>query len=162
MRESLPIEVEGGDGDGIRVLRRAGAELDHVGIAVRSLERACAVYTEMGLDVGCVEEVAGEHVRVAMVARGASRIELIEPTDEHSTVARFLARRGEGLHHIGLRVRDVEAALEGAKGRGMRLVSDRMEVGAGGHRYFFVHPESTGGVLVEVTEAEPGGGDAGT
>ena len=84
-----------------------------------------------------------------MVPLGDSRLELLEPTSEDSTIAKFLAKRGEGLHHICLRVPDLAAAVEKLKKDGVRLVSDQIQVGAGGHRYVFVHPASAGGVLLE-------------
>jgi len=90
------------------------------------------------------------------VALGESRIELLEATEEDSAVGRFLAKRGEGLHHIALRVPDLSAAVEALKARGVRMVSERIEVGAGGHRYVFVHPTGVNGVLLELVE-EAGG-----
>ena len=97
-----------------------------------------------------METVEAEQVRVAMVAGGETRLELLEPTAEDSVIGRFLARRGEGLHHIALRVADVDAMFSRLGVEGVRLVSHAVQVGAGGHRYFFVHPASAGGVLVEV------------
>ena len=100
---------------------------------------------------GDVEEIAGEGVRVAMLSGGAGgRVELLEPVDEESAVGRFLARRGEGMHHLAVRVGDVDAEFARMKAEGRRLVQDEVRVGAGGHRYFFVHPASAGGVLVEI------------
>ena len=133
-----------------------GPVLDHLGIAVRSIAQAAGVYEALGMRVSGVEEVQGERVRVAMVALGESRIELLEATEEDSAVGRFLAKRGEGLHHIALRVPDLSAAVEALKARGVRMVSERIEVGAGGHRYVFVHPTGVNGVLLELVE-EAGG-----
>jgi methylmalonyl-CoA epimerase len=96
------------------------------------------------------ETVEHEKVRTAMMPLGESRIELLEATDEDSTIARFVATRGEGVHHIAVRVKDVDAMFERLQGQGVRLASDTVKVGAGGHRYFFVHPASAGGVLVEI------------
>jgi methylmalonyl-CoA epimerase len=87
-----------------------------------------------------------------MVPVGESRLELLEPTSETSTIAKFLARRGEGLHHVCLRVRDLPAAVEKMKRDGVRLVSEEIKVGAGGHQYVFVHPSSAGGVLLELVQ----------
>jgi LAO/AO transport system kinase len=83
---------------------------------------------------------------------GETRIELLEPTEEESVVGRFLARRGEGLHHIALQVEGIDEVFDRLKAEGIRLASDAVRVGTGGHRYFFVHPASTGGVLVELVE----------
>ena len=128
-------------------------ELDHLGIAVRSIEASRGLYEAIGVRVSGVEEVEQERVRVAMLEVGGSRIELLEATDANSAVGRFLERRGEGLHHLALRVPDLSEAVEKLTGLGVRLVSERIQVGAGGHRYVFVHPESANGVLVELVEA---------
>ena len=126
--------------------------IDHLGIAVKSVQAAKAIYEKLGLQASAEEIVEAEQVRVAMVPVGESRIELLEPTSETSTVAKFLAKRGEGLHHLCLRVPDLRAAVDRLKQDGVRLVSDEIKVGAGGHRYIFVHPSSTGGVLMELVE----------
>ena len=98
------------------------------------------------------ETVAAEKVRLAMVPVGESRIELLEPTSPDSTIARFLEKRGEGLHHVALHVNDLAGTVKRLKASGTRLISDEIKVGAGGHRYVFVHPSSTGGVLLELVE----------
>jgi LAO/AO transport system kinase len=130
--------------------------LDHLGIAVRSIADSQGLYAALGARVSGVEEVAHERVRVAMVALGESRIELLEATAGDSAVGRFLAKRGEGLHHVALRVPDLATAVERLKEDGVRLVTETIQVGAGGHRYVFVHPASANGVLLELVEA--GGG----
>jgi methylmalonyl-CoA epimerase len=126
--------------------------IDHLGIAVKSLAAAKGFYEKLGLSVSPEEVVEGEQVRVVMVPVGESRLELLEPTSESSTIANFLAKRGEGLHHICLRVPDLAAAVNKLKHDGVRLVSEDIKIGAGGHRYVFVHPSSAGGVLVELVE----------
>ena len=131
--------------------------IDHLGIAVHSLDAAREFYRRLGLEVTGEEVVEQERVRVAMVPLGESRLELLEPTSEDSPLARFLAKRGEGLHHVALRVTDLAAVVERLKATGTRLVTDRIQVGAGGHRYVFVHPSAAGGVLLELCE-EPGPG----
>lgn len=125
-------------------------EVDHIGIAVRSLEASRGFYEGLGLAVGPPETVEAEQVRVAMVPTGNGRVELLEATKEDSVIGRFLASRGEGMHHVALRVGDVDGEFARMKRDGIRVVSERVRVGAGGHRYFFVHPASTGGVLVEI------------
>jgi methylmalonyl-CoA epimerase len=128
-------------------------KLDHLGIAVKSLDAGIRFYHDLlGLDVGHVEEVAAEKVRVAMLPLGDTRVELLEATADDSAIARFVAKRGEGLHHIAVRVDDLNAAVERLKAAGARLVNDQPGVGVGGHRYVFVHPQSTGGVLLELVE----------
>jgi methylmalonyl-CoA epimerase len=129
-------------------------KIDHLGIAVNSLKAATAIYQKLGLTVSPEELVEGEQVRVVMVPVGESRLELLEPTSENSVIAKFIAKRGEGLHHVSLRVPDLGAAVERLKKDGVRLVSEEIKVGAGGHRYVFVHPSSTGGVLLELVEED--------
>jgi methylmalonyl-CoA epimerase len=127
--------------------------LDHLGIAVRSLAAAKSVYEKLGLVVSPEEIVPGEQVRVVMIPVGETHLELLEATSDDSVIAKFIAKRGEGLHHISLRVPDVAAAVAKLKADGVRLVSDEIKSGAGGHRYIFVHPSSTGGVLLELVES---------
>jgi methylmalonyl-CoA epimerase len=126
--------------------------IDHLGIAVKSLASAKGIYEKLGLTVLPEEIVEGERVKVVMIPVGESRLELLEPTSEDSTVAKFLAKRGEGLHHVSLRVPDLAASVAKLKQDGVRLVSDEIKIGAGGHRYVFVHPSSAGGVLLELVE----------
>jgi methylmalonyl-CoA epimerase len=126
--------------------------IDHLGIAVKSLAAAKAIYQKLGMAVSPEEVVEAEQVRVVMVPVGEARLELLEPTSENSVIAKFIAKRGEGLHHVSLRVPDLTAAVARLKKDGVRLVSEDIKVGAGGHRYVFVHPCSTGGVLLELVE----------
>ena len=130
-------------------------EIDHLGIAVRDLDAACRWYELLGLAASGREEVPHEQVRVAMLPLASGRIELLEPTAEDSPVGRFLAKRGEGLHHVAVKVPNLSAVLEKLRHAGARLVQDQLQTGAGGHRYIFVHPASTGGVLLELIETEP-------
>ena len=126
--------------------------IDHLGIAVKSLAAAKEIYEKLGLNVSPEEVVESEQVRLVMVPVGESRLELLEPTSPDSTIAKFIAKRGEGLHHISLRVPDLAKVIEVLKKDGVRLVSEQIKVGAGGHRYVFVHPSSAGGVLLELVE----------
>ena len=127
--------------------------IDHLGIAVKSLAAAKGIYEKLGLASSAEEVVEGEQVRVAMLPVGESRLELLEATSENSAVAKFIAKRGEGLHHVCLRVPDLSVIVERLKNDGIRLVSNEIKIGAGGHRYVFVHPSSAGGVLLELVEA---------
>jgi methylmalonyl-CoA epimerase len=127
--------------------------VDHLGIAVKSLAAAKPIYEKLGLSVSPEETVEQERVRVVMIPVGESRLELLEATSEDSTIAKFIAKRGEGLHHVCLRVPDLPAAVDRLKKDGVRLVSDEIKIGAGGHRYVFVHPSGTGGVLLELVES---------
>jgi methylmalonyl-CoA epimerase len=128
------------------------AQIDHIGIAVKSLAAAKAIYEKLGLSVSPEETVEQEQVRVVMVPVGESRIELLEATSADSTIAKFIAKRGEGLHHVCLCVPDLPAAVAQLKKDGVRLVSEEIKAGAGGHKYVFVHPSSAGGVLLELVE----------
>jgi methylmalonyl-CoA epimerase len=127
-------------------------KIDHIGIAVKSLAGAKSIYEKLGLKLSPEETVEQEQVRVVMVAVGESRLELLEATSENSTIAKFIAKRGEGLHHVCLRVPDLPAAVERLKKDGVRLVSEEIKTGAGGHKYVFVHPASSGGVLLELVQ----------
>jgi len=126
--------------------------IDHLGIAVKSLAEARKFYEKLGLQVMPEETVEGEKVRLAMVPIGESRIELLEPTSPESAIARFLEKRGEGLHHVALHVADLAGTVARLKASGTRLVSEDIKIGAGGHLYVFVHPSSAGGVLLELVE----------
>src|ERR1700722_19561975 len=126
--------------------------IDHLGIAVKSLTAAKGIYEKLGLPISEEETVEQERVRVVMIPLGESRLELLEATSDDSAIARFIAKRGEGLHHICLRVPDLPAAVARLKEDGVRLVSEEIKTGAGGHQYVFVHPSSAGGVLLELVE----------
>ena len=127
-------------------------QIDHLGIAVKSLATAKAIYEKLGLIVSSEETVEHEQVRLVMVPMGESRLELLEATSEDSTIAKFIAKRGEGLHHVCLKVPDLSAAVARLKKDGVRLVSEEVKTGAGGRRYVFVHPSSAGGVLLELVQ----------
>jgi|ERR1017187_9468829 methylmalonyl-CoA epimerase len=127
--------------------------IDHLGIAVKSLATAKGIYEKLGLTVSPEETVAQEKVRLVMVPVGESRLELLEATSDESAIARFIAKRGEGLHHVCIRVPDLPAAVAKLRQAGVRLVSEEIKTGAGGHRYVFVHPQSAGGVLLELVDS---------
>jgi methylmalonyl-CoA/ethylmalonyl-CoA epimerase len=125
--------------------------IDHVAIAVRSIDTARRTFEHMaGVVGGVVEAVDSQGVRVLFIGSGAGRIELLEPSRPDSAVARFLEKRGPGLHHIAYRVPDLEAALEQLATDGFELIDRVPRPGAGGHRVAFLHPRSTDGVLVEL------------
>ena len=127
--------------------------IDHLGIAVRSLDAALRFYRDaLGLTAGAPEEVPGEGVRVVFLSMGESRLELLEPMGPESPVARFIQKRGEGIHHVCMRVANLDAALAALKARGVTLVPPETRMGAGGRRIAFVHPSSAGGVLIELKE----------
>ena len=128
-------------------------KIDHIGIAVKSLSAAVKVYEEaVGLKLAGFDEVDEQGVRVAMLDIGESRIELLEPTRPDSPVEKFMTKRGEGLHHIAVRVDNIEQALERLKRAGVRLIDETPKRGAHNTRVAFVHPASTHGVLMELVE----------
>jgi LAO/AO transport system kinase len=132
----------------------AGFAVDHLGIAVESIEESLRFYVGgLGMRVVHRETVAHEGVHVAMLDAGESRIELLEAMTPESTVAKFIAKRGAGIHHMALRVPDFAGTIATLKDSGARLLSEP-RIGAGGHRYVFVHPASAGGVLLELIAHE--------
>ena len=129
------------------------ATLDHIGIAVANLEEALRFYRDaLGLDIELPEEVPSQRVRAHFIPAGDSALELLEATDEESPIAKYIARRGPGLHHITLRVDDIVAALARLKSRGVRLIDEAPRPGAHGSLVAFIHPSSAHGVLVELKQ----------
>jgi len=128
-------------------------KIDHIGIATGGIEEVATFYREaLGLKIEEVEEVSEQKVRVAMLPIGESRIELLEPTTSDSPISKFLAKRGPGIHHVAIRVDDIRESLRKMKQSGARLIDEEPRRGAGGCLVAFVHPSSTGGVLVELVE----------
>jgi methylmalonyl-CoA/ethylmalonyl-CoA epimerase len=128
-------------------------KIEHIGIATHKIDDALVFWRDaLGLSVLETEEVAEQGVRVAMLPLGEPRVELLEPTSESSPVAKFLEKRGPGIHHIAVRVDDIRATLAHLKQQGMRLIDDAPRVGAGGCLVAFVHPAAAGGVLLELVE----------
>lgn len=128
-------------------------KVDHIGIAVRNLADSLKIYESgMGLQAAQIEEVAEQKTRVALLPIGESRIELLEAMDEDSPIARFISRRGEGLHHICFQVDDLARELETLRNAGIRLIDPAPRRGAGGCWVAFIHPSSAAGVLVELSQ----------
>ncbi len=127
-------------------------KLDHIGIAVESIDKAKVFYEELGLSVKAVEEVPEQKVRVAVLPIGESRIELLETLDPEGPVGKFLAKKGQGLHHIAVKVDDIKAAIGKFRAKGIEMIDREPRRGAEGCLIAFVHPRSTGGVLLELTE----------
>jgi len=128
-------------------------KIDHIGIATRGIEDAMTFYRDaLGLDVTDPEEVAEQKVRIAMLSIGESRIELLEATSADSPISKFLEKRGPGIHHIAVQVDDIRAALAKFREKGARLIDEEPRRGAGGCLVAFVHPSSTGGVLLELVQ----------
>lgn len=128
-------------------------KIEHIGIATPEIDEALKFWRDaLGLQVVEVEEVAEQGVRVAMLPVGEPRVELLEPTSEASPIAKFLAKRGPGIHHIAVRVDDIRATLRRLQEGGARLIDESPRVGAGGCLVAFVHPSAAGGVLLELVE----------
>ena len=131
------------------------AILDHIGIAVKDLDSALAFYRDaLGLEIEAPEEIASQQVRAHFVAVGEARLELLEATAPESPIARYLDKRGPGLHHITLRVDDIHAALAALKSRGTQLIDQQPRAGSEGSLIAFIHPKSTGGVLIELKQSQ--------
>jgi methylmalonyl-CoA/ethylmalonyl-CoA epimerase len=130
------------------------AVLDHIGIAVEDLDLALAFYRDaLGLEIEGTEDVPSQQVRVHFAAVGESRIELLEATAPTSPIAKYIEKRGPGIHHLTLRVDDVARVLASLKARGVRLIDEQPRAGAEGSMIAFIHPSSTGGVLIELKQA---------
>lgn len=129
-------------------------KIDHIGVAVRSLQEAARIYGDgLGMGIEPAEEVTDQQTRVAMIPIGESRIELLEATDSDSPVARFIARRGEGIHHICLQVDDLAGIVSRLKTAGIRMIDEEPRKGAGGRLVVFIHPSAVGGVLLELSQS---------
>ncbi len=132
-------------------------KIQHLGIAVSSIDEALNFWRDgLGLELQEIEVVEDQGVRVAMLPIGESRIELLEATGAQSPVGKFVAKRGPGIHHLCVEVDDISAKLAELKARGVRLIDEEARIGAGGALVAFIHPSSTGGVLIELTQR--GGG----
>src|SRR5687767_5925443 len=129
-------------------------KLDHIGIAVRSLASA-KIYEDLGLTIEHVEIVETQRVKTAFLSAGDANLELLEPTSPDSPIAKFIEKRGEGIHHICLRVDDLGAHLERLKAAGYRLINEAPVPGAHGCRVAFLHPSAGNGVLIELSELNP-------
>ena len=128
-------------------------KIDHIGIATRGIDETARFWCEaLGLDLAEAEEVVEQKVRVAMLSIGESRIELLEATSDDSPISKFLERRGPGIHHVAVRVEDIRETLAELKQKGARLIDAEPRMGAGGCLVAFVHPSSTGGVLLELVQ----------
>ncbi len=127
--------------------------IDHIGIAVKSLEESMPFYRDcLGLTFLGIEEVPSQKVRVAMFSVGKSRIELLEPTSEESPIAKAIEKRGQGIHHIAYSVDSAEEEIDSMTGKGVRMIDNSPREGAGGTRIAFIHPAASGKVLTELCE----------
>ena len=130
-------------------------KISHIGVAVENLNEAVKLYREsLGLEIEGTEEVKEQKVKVAFIPMGESRIELIESTDPNGAIAKFIERRGEGIHHIALEVDHIEDALKKLKERGVQLIDEKPRIGAHNMKIAFLHPRSAKGVLLELCEKQ--------
>lgn len=128
-------------------------KINHVAVVVPDIDEALEFWQDaLGLELSHVENVPGQEARVAFLPTGDSEVELVEPMADDSGLARHLAKRGSGMHHICLEVEDIEEMLARLKSKGVRLINKEPAVGAGGRKIAFIHPKSTGGVLIELYE----------
>src|SRR5262245_59667317 len=128
-------------------------KIQHLGVAVNSINDALKFWRDaLGLELSGTEVVEDQGVVVAMLPIGESRIELLEATDEETPVGKFIAKRGAGIHHLCVEVADITAKLSDLKAHGIRLIDEQPRIGAGGALVAFIHPSSTGGVLIELTQ----------
>jgi len=129
-------------------------KINHIGVAVRSLEEALPFYRDaLGMSLMGTEEVPSQLVKVAFLAVGESKIELLEPTSPESPVAKFLEKNGPGTHHVAYEVADIEAAIASLLDKGMKMIDQAPRNGAHGAQIAFIHPKSSGGVLTEICQA---------
>ena len=130
-------------------------QIDHIAVVVQDMEAALKVYRDaLGLPLARVEDVPAEAVKVAFLPmpEGDGEVELVQPTDEESGIARFLAKRGQGIHHICFRVDDIQAAMDHVTANGLQVIEDEPRVGSQGQKYVFIHPKGAHGVLIELYE----------
>ncbi len=132
-------------------------KVDHIGIAVKSIEASLPYYTDvLGLSLIHIEEVVSEKVRVAFIDSENIKLELLQPMDETSTIHSFLEKKGEGIHHIAFGVTGIQERLDELKNKGVRLIQETPKIGAGGAQVAFIHPKSSGGVLYELCDKSKG------
>ncbi len=130
-------------------------KISHIGIAVKDMEEALSVFRDgIGLEVTSTDEVKTQKVRVAFLPVGETRFELLEPTQDDSPIAKYLEKRGEGIHHIALKVTNIEESLAALKAKGVKLINEEPVPGAHGTRVAFLHPKGTRGVMLELVEEE--------
>lgn len=128
-------------------------KINHIAIVVPDINEALTFWQDaLGLDLSHVEDVPAQETKVAFLPTGGSEVELVEPTSDTSGMARYMAKRGPGIHHICFEVEGIEGILAQLKAKGVQLINEEPTIGAGGKKVAFIHPKSTGGVLVELYE----------
>ncbi|OLO42804.1 methylmalonyl-CoA epimerase [Alkalihalophilus pseudofirmus] len=133
--------------------QNAPKKIDHIGIAVQSIEKTLPFYTEqLNLELLAIEEVSSQGVKVAFIKIGESKIELLEPLHDESPIAKFIAKKGEGIHHIALGVAGIQERINEIREKGIQMINNEPVKGAGGAQVAFIHPKSAGGILFEFCE----------
>ncbi|MCK4359817.1 MAG: methylmalonyl-CoA epimerase [Candidatus Cloacimonetes bacterium] len=127
-------------------------KIDHIGIAVKNLDEAIKTYQKLGFEVSDIEEVPSQKVKVAFIEIGESKIELLEPTSLESTIAKFIEKHGQGMHHLAIEVDDIEKKIKFLKDAGINLIYQTPKPGAHGIKMTFIHPKSANGVLIELCQ----------
>jgi methylmalonyl-CoA epimerase len=136
-------------------MKMSVTKIDHIGIAVKSIDESLKLYKDvLDMDFKGIEEMTDRALKTAFIQAGDSMIELLEPTSEKSTMAKFLDKKGQGIHHIALHVENIQETMESLKENGYRLLSEEPEKGAHGTKVAFLHPKSTNGVLLELVEVD--------
>jgi methylmalonyl-CoA epimerase len=128
--------------------------VDHIGIAVKNIDDSLELYKALKLKVSGIEEVSDQKVKIASIPVGETEIELLEPTGSDSTIAKYITKKGEGLHHIALRVENIDKALQELKGKNIKFIDEKPKQGAGGKKIIFARPGSAGGLLLELCQKE--------
>ena len=129
-------------------------KIDHIGIAVKDLEKACDAFDKLGIKVAGKEDVKEQKVKVAFLPVDDSELELLESTSPDSPINKFIEKKGEGIHHIAFKVKNIDKILEKLKKKGVRLIDEKSRYGAGGAKIAFLHPKSTNGILIELCERD--------
>ena len=129
-------------------------KIDHIGIAVKDLEKACDAFDKLDIKVVGKEDVEEQKVKVAFLPVDDSELELLESTSPDSPITKFIEKKGEGIHHIAFKVKNLDKILEKLKKKGVRLIDEKSRYGAGGAKIAFLHPKSTNGILIELCERD--------
>jgi methylmalonyl-CoA/ethylmalonyl-CoA epimerase len=129
-------------------------KIDHIGIAVKDLEKACDAFDKLGIKVAGKEDVKEQKVKIAFLPVDDSELELLESTSPDSPITKFIEKKGEGIHHIAFKVKNIDKILEKLKKKGVRLIDEKSRYGAGGAKIAFLHPKSTNGILIELCERD--------
>lgn len=127
-------------------------KIDHIGIALESIDKVSQFYKDIDLNISHIEEVKDQQVKAAIIEIGGSRIELLESLSPEGPIGKFLTKKGAGIHHIAIEVENLEAKLKELEEKGYALIDKKARMGAGGNKIAFIHPKSSGGILIELCQ----------